>query len=100
MIKTALNSLLAAMIFDDKESNHFKGAERTWSFSRRGNRSGANKERATRNFMSLSTIVAKNWSASKQIQAMSSNLVAPRGAKPTGFASFAYVMSSIMVFVM
>ena len=98
--RKALNSLLAAMSYDDKESSHFKGTERTWSFGRRGNSSAANKERAVGNFRSLSMIVARNWSASKQIQAMSSNLVAPRGGEPTGLASPVYVMSSVMVFVM
>ena len=58
--RKALNYLLAAMSFDNKENNHFKGAERTWSFGKRGNKSGANKERATGNFRSLSMIVTKN----------------------------------------
>ncbi|EEF51242.1 protein ROH1 [Ricinus communis] len=97
--RKALSSLLAAMTFDDKENNHFKGTERTWSFGRRGN-SNSSKERVAGNFRSLSMIVAKNWSASKQIQAMCSNLVAPRGGEPTGLASPVYVMSSVMVFVM
>lgn len=97
--KKALSSLLTAMMVDDKE-NHCKGAERTWSFGRRGNTAGASKERATGNFRSLSMIVAKNWSASKQIQAMCSNLVAPRGVEPTGLAAPVYIMSTVMVFVM
>ncbi|XP_050226539.1 protein ROH1-like [Mercurialis annua] len=98
--RKALSSLMAAMTFDDKENNHFKSAERTWSFGRRGNSNSNNKERAVGNFRCLSMIVAKNWSASKQIQAMCSNLVAPRGAEPTGLASPVFVMSSVMVFVM
>ncbi|KAJ9180299.1 hypothetical protein P3X46_008566 [Hevea brasiliensis] len=98
--RKALNSLLTAMTIDDKENRDFKGAERTRSFGRRGNTNSANKERAVGNFRSLSMIVAKNWSASKQIQAMSSNLVAPRGGEPTGLALPVYIMSSVMVFVM
>ncbi|XP_065858346.1 protein ROH1A [Euphorbia lathyris] len=98
--KKALSSLLALMAADDKDFHHCKGAERTWSFGRRGSNSGSNKERAAGNFRSLSMIVAKNWSASKQIQAMSANLVAPRGGEPTGLASPVYIMSSVMVFVM
>ncbi|KAF2313359.1 hypothetical protein GH714_010558 [Hevea brasiliensis] len=97
--RKALSSMLTAMTIDDKE-NHCKGAERTWSFGRRGNTAGANKERAVGNFRSLSMIVAKNWSASKQILAMYSNLVAPRGGEPTGLASPVYILSSVMVFVM
>ncbi|KAJ9185960.1 hypothetical protein P3X46_005527 [Hevea brasiliensis] len=97
--RKALNSLLTAMKVDDKEKD-FKGAERTWSFGRRGNTNPFHKERAARYFRSLSMIIAKNWSASKQIQAMSSNLVPPRGGEPTGLALPVYVMSSVMVFVM
>ncbi|KAF2313376.1 hypothetical protein GH714_010651 [Hevea brasiliensis] len=97
--RKALSSMLTAMTIDDKE-NHCKSAERTWSFGRRGNTAGANKERAVGNFRSLSMIVAKNWSASKQILAMCSNLVAPRGGEPTGLASPVYILSSVMVFVM
>ncbi|WCJ26355.1 hypothetical protein M5689_008177 [Euphorbia peplus] len=103
--KKALGSLLATIAVDDKDFH--KGAERTWSFGRRGSTvsaaasgGGSNKERAAGNFRSLSMIVAKNWSASKQIQAMSANLVAPRGGEPTGLASPVYIMSSVMVFVM
>lgn len=101
--KKALSSLMATISIDDKDFHNLKGAERTWSFGRRGSNSGvggSNKERAVGNFRSLSMIVAKNWSASKQIQAMSANLVPPRGGEPTGLASPVYVMSSVMVFVM
>lgn len=97
--RKALSSMLNAMTVDDKE-NYSKGAERTWSFGRRGNTAGTNKERAAGNFRSLSMIVAKNWSASKQILAMCSNLVPPRSGEPTGLASHVYIMSSVMVFVM
>ncbi|KFK31898.1 hypothetical protein AALP_AA6G173400 [Arabis alpina] len=40
--------------------------------------------------------VSKNWSAAKQIQAMTANLVAPRG----GESSPIYIISSLMVMVM
>uniref|UniRef100_A0A2C9V223 Uncharacterized protein n=1 Tax=Manihot esculenta TaxID=3983 RepID=A0A2C9V223_MANES len=65
-----------------------------------GNTNSANKEQVPGYFRSLSMIVAKNWSASKQIQAMCSNLVPPRGGEPTGLALPVYVMSSVMVLVM
>ncbi|KDP25387.1 hypothetical protein JCGZ_20543 [Jatropha curcas] len=93
--RKALSSMLTSMTSDDKESGNCKGTERAWSFGRRGNTA---KERA--NFRSLSMIVSKNWSASKQIQAMCSNLVAPRGGELTGLALLVYIMSSVMVFVM
>ncbi|KAF5734792.1 hypothetical protein HS088_TW15G00284 [Tripterygium wilfordii] len=93
--KKALSALVLAMAADDKEGNH-KTPERTWSFGRRV----GNKDRGEGNFRSLSWAVAKNWSASKQIQAMTNNLVAPRGGEPTGLALPVYIMSAVMVFVM
>ncbi|KAA8522448.1 hypothetical protein F0562_013191 [Nyssa sinensis] len=51
-------------------------------------------------FRSLSSSVAKSWSAARQIQAMSSNLVAPRGGEATGLALPVYIMSTVLVFVM
>jgi len=98
--KKALSSLLTAMTIEDKENSHYKSTERAWSFGRRGNNTVANKERAAASFRSLSMIVAKNWSASKQVQAMHSNLVPPRGGESTGLALPVYIMSAVMVFVM
>ncbi|KAB1215384.1 hypothetical protein CJ030_MR4G025282 [Morella rubra] len=75
-----------------------QAAERTWSF---GRRSAVNRDRAAAGqFRSLSWNMAKGWSASKQIQAMSTNLVAPRGGESSGLASPVYVMSTVTVFVM
>ncbi|KAI3453754.1 hypothetical protein Pfo_010417 [Paulownia fortunei] len=106
--RKALATLLTSMVFDDKEnanSNfHGKSTERTWSLGRRGGGAAAaaanNKDRHAGNFRSLSWSVAKSWSAAKQIQAMSANLVAPRGAEATGLALPVYIMSTILVFVM
>ncbi|KAA8520868.1 hypothetical protein F0562_011541 [Nyssa sinensis] len=98
--KKALNTLLTSMTLDDKENNHGKSTERTWSFGRnRGGAAANNKDRTAGNFRSLSWSVAKSWSAAKQIQAMSSNLVAPRGGEHTGLAIHVYVMSTVLVFV-
>ncbi|KAI4310349.1 hypothetical protein MLD38_035333 [Melastoma candidum] len=44
--------------------------------------------------------VGKNWSAAKQVQAMSANLVAPCGAESAGITVPAHVMSTVVVFVM
>ncbi|KAL5551837.1 hypothetical protein UlMin_002013 [Ulmus minor] len=97
--KKALNSLLAAMALEDKDGIGNKATERAWSFGRRGG-SGANKDRAAGQFRSLWWGMAKGWSAAKQIQAMSANLVAPRGAESTGLPLPVYMMSSVTLFVM
>ncbi|KAG7991273.1 hypothetical protein I3843_02G066700, partial [Carya illinoinensis] len=94
--KKALNSLMLTL--EEKEGSNHKSAERAWSFGRRG---ATNKDRAAPGqFRSLSWNMAKGWSAAKQIQAMSANLVAPRGAKSSGLASPVYIMSTVMLFVM
>ncbi|KAI3468691.1 hypothetical protein Pfo_025354 [Paulownia fortunei] len=104
--RKALTTLLTSMVFDDKEnanSNfHGKWTERTRSFGRRGGGAAAlnNKDRTSGNFRSLSWSVAKSWSAAKQIQTMSANLVAPRGGESTGLALPVYIMNTIIVFVM
>ncbi|KAJ8555805.1 hypothetical protein K7X08_013301 [Anisodus acutangulus] len=100
--KKALNTLLTSMMLDDKENNyHAKAVERTWSFGRRsGTNTTNNKDRTNGTFRAMSWSVAKSWSASKQIQAMTSNLVAPRGSETTGLALPIYAMSTIFVFVM
>ncbi|PPD80890.1 hypothetical protein GOBAR_DD22186 [Gossypium barbadense] len=95
--KKALTSLMSAMNVDDKECSAAKATERSWSFSRRG---VSSKDRVPEHFRSVSNQVAKNWSAAKQIQAMTNNLVPPRGAEGSGLASPVYTMSVIMVFVM
>lgn len=95
--KKALNSLQVAMIIDDKENNNSsRSTERAWSFGRKG--STANKDRI-RYIRPLAGQIAKNWSAAKQIQAMTSNLAAPKGADASGLASPVYVMSTVIVFV-
>jgi hypothetical protein len=100
--RKALSALMSALTIDDKENNHSRYAERTWSFGRRGSNSGGNhKDRATHgSFRSSSMVLAKNWSAAKQIQAMCSNLAVPRGGESTGLAQPVYIMSNVMVFVM
>lgn len=71
----------------------------TWTFGLRS-AAGTNKGRAAQQYKSTSWSVSKTWSATKQIQAMTSNLVAPRGAEATGIAMPVYIMSTVMVFVM
>ncbi|OVA13949.1 Protein BYPASS-related [Macleaya cordata] len=97
--KKALNSLLTSMMIEDKDGSTNKTTERTWSFGRRG-AANAIKDQNSANLRSFSWGVSKNWSASKQIQAMSANLVVPRGGESTGLALPVYIMSTVLVFVM
>ncbi|EOA20888.1 hypothetical protein CARUB_v10001223mg [Capsella rubella] len=88
--KRALSSLLAALNADKISgsgggSGRRSTSEQWSSFSRRSGGSGSG-----------GGCVSKNWSAAKQIQAMTTNLVAPRG----GESSPIYIMSSVMVTVM
>lgn len=68
----------------------------------RSTKSGASLKDHTTigNLRSFSSSFARSWSASKQIQAMSSNLTAPRGGEPTGLVVPIYLMSSVLVFMM
>ncbi|XP_050377651.1 protein ROH1 [Argentina anserina] len=98
--RKALNSLVTAMAIEDKEGQTNKATERTWSFGRRTGVSGPNKDRAAGHFRALSWGMSKGWSAAKQIQAMSMNLVAPRGNETSSLVQPVYIMSTIMLFVM
>ncbi|KAK7358578.1 hypothetical protein VNO77_00512 [Canavalia gladiata] len=95
--KKALNSLITAMIHEDKDGA--KGTERSRSFGRRGGNSSSNNNN-NKSFRSLSWTMARNWSAAKQIHSMASNLAAPRGGESSGLALPVYIMSTVMVFVM
>ncbi|KAK1438598.1 hypothetical protein QVD17_04407 [Tagetes erecta] len=87
--KKALNTLLSSIAIDDKENHHHTKS------------TTSSKDHTTiGNLKSLSYPFAKSWSASKQIQAMSSNLATPRGGEPTGLVVPVYLMSSVLVFVM
>ncbi|XP_048446109.1 protein ROH1 [Pyrus x bretschneideri] len=98
--KRALHSLVTGMAVEDKEGGGNKATERNWSFGRRQGVSAPSKDRAVGHFRALSWGMSKGWSAAKQIQAMSSNLVAPKGNEASGLAQPVYIMSTIMVFVM
>ncbi|KAI3846807.1 hypothetical protein MKW92_001706 [Papaver armeniacum] len=97
-VKKALTSLVASMAVDDKDGSSAKTPERNWSFGRRGSNSAAHA--ANQNPRSFWWGVSRNWSASKQIQSMSTNLVVPRGGESTGLALPVYMMSTVLVFVM
>lgn len=93
--KKALSSLVTAMAIEDKEGQTNKMTERTWSFGRRTGVSGSNKDRAAGHFRVLSWGMSKGWSAAKQIQAMSTNMVAPRGNETSSLVQPVYIMSTI-----
>ncbi|CAN6972555.1 unnamed protein product [Brassica rapa subsp. trilocularis] len=82
--KRALTSLLAALNADKNSGGSGRRATTTEQSSSFGRGSGGGG------------CVSKNWSASKQIQAMAANLALPRG----GEASPMFIMSSVMVMVM
>ncbi|VVA99680.1 unnamed protein product [Arabis nemorensis] len=88
--KRALTSLLTALNADKNIGSSGSGSGRrsttTEQWSSFGRRSGGGG----------GGCVSKNWSAAKQIQAMTANLIAPRGTE----SSPIYIMSSLMVMVM
>ncbi|KAG2277582.1 hypothetical protein Bca52824_060137 [Brassica carinata] len=89
--KRALANLLIALSIEDKENVSSGGGgnktvERSWSFGRRGGgSSAASKGGATiGQLKSSSWAVGRNWSAAKQIHAMTANLTPPRGNEAAG----------------
>lgn len=95
--KKALIDLMIGML-DEKESNAAL-AHRNRSF-------GRNKDHHKHNsghFRSLSWSVSRSWSASKQLQAMGSNLSAPKAndvMATNGLAVALYTMSCMLMLVM
>ncbi|KAK4746044.1 hypothetical protein SAY87_012356 [Trapa incisa] len=97
--RKALAGLLSHLGIDDTPGGH-KSTERSWSFGQRGGSGSANKDRGSGQSRAPSWGV-QNWSAAKQIQVMSANLVAPRGTEASGLAMPVYIIMSIVtVFVM
>ncbi|KAK8579894.1 hypothetical protein V6N12_070197 [Hibiscus sabdariffa] len=104
--KKALGELAFAML-EDKDSPHAFAA-RNRSFGRNNNSSsGSNSKDQNRTLghfsRSLSWNVSRNWSAAKHLQAIGSNLVAPRANElvaTNGLAMLTYTMGSVLLFVM
>ncbi|KAF5189763.1 hypothetical protein FRX31_020649 [Thalictrum thalictroides] len=96
--KKALTDLTIAML-DEKDSTAVIG-HRNRSFGR----NNTNKDsRLHGHFRSLSWSVSRSWSAAKQLQAISNNLIPPRGNEvmaTNGLAVAVFTMSSILLFVM
>ncbi|CAM8945514.1 unnamed protein product [Rhodiola kirilowii] len=94
--KKALIDLAIGML-DEKESTI---THRNRSF---GRNNGDKSHRSIGHLRSLSWSVSRSWSAARQLQAIGSNLVAPRAgdiAASNGLVVAAYTMSSVLLFVM
>lgn len=104
--RKALGDLALAMAaaVDDKDSPAGAAgllllASRNRSFGRPSQRGGD----APSHFRSLSWSVSRSWSAGRQLQAMGSNLVAPKGtevAASNGLAAAAYTMNNVTLFAL
>ncbi|KAG2302884.1 hypothetical protein Bca4012_061214 [Brassica carinata] len=91
--KRALSNLLIALSIEDKENVSGGG--------RGGGSSAASKGGATiGQLKSSSWAVGRNWSAAKQIHAMTANLAPPRGNEAAGLPLPMFIMSTVTVFVM
>ncbi|KAL6504479.1 hypothetical protein OROGR_026402 [Orobanche gracilis] len=94
---------LALCMLDQKES-HTALAHRNRSFGRNNtNNNNVQKEKGLGHFRSLSWSVSRSWSAARQLQAISSNLVAPRANEimsTNGLNLAFFTMSYVLLFVM
>ncbi|KAM0008998.1 hypothetical protein Hdeb2414_s0002g00056561 [Helianthus debilis subsp. tardiflorus] len=98
--KKALVDLAIGML-DEKESSTNLG-HRNRSFGRYQKDSHSQKHNL-KHFRSLSWSVSRSWSASKQLQAIGSNIVVPKGSEiiaTNGLAVAVYTMSCVFLFVM
>ncbi|XP_073136150.1 protein ROH1D-like [Henckelia pumila] len=96
--KKALVDLAIGML-DEKESNSAL-AHRNRSF---GHSYMQREQRSVGHFRSLSWSVSRTWSAAKQLQAIGSNLVAPRANEvisTNGLNVAVYTMNYVLLFVM
>lgn len=98
--KKALIDLAIGML-DEKESSTNLG-HRNRSFGRYQKDAHSQKHNL-KHFRSLSWSVSRSWSASKQLQAIGNNIVAPKGNEiiaTNGLAVAVYTMSYVLLFVM
>jgi hypothetical protein len=89
---------LALCMLDDKESNS-SISHRNRSFGR----NNAQKERSMSHHRSLSWSVSRSWSAAKQLQAIGTNLAAPKPNETiatNGLSVAVYTMNYVLLFVM
>lgn len=91
---------LALVMLDDKSTNSVV-SNRNRSFGRKGK--DHHRAPSGGHSRSLSWSVSHNWSASKQLQSIASNLVPPRAneiAATNGLATLVFSMSFILMFVL
>ncbi|KAL3641114.1 hypothetical protein CASFOL_016082 [Castilleja foliolosa] len=97
--KKALVDLALAML-DEKESKPTAIANRNRSFGRQQKESSA---RSLGHFRSMSWSVSRSWSAARQLQAISNNLVGPRPNETistNGLNVAVFTMNYVLLFVM
>uniref|UniRef100_A0A0C9RMA4 TSA: Wollemia nobilis Ref_Wollemi_Transcript_11202_2016 transcribed RNA sequence n=1 Tax=Wollemia nobilis TaxID=56998 RepID=A0A0C9RMA4_9CONI len=95
--RKALSDLTLALGEDNKESVLAQYRHRSFA------RPPAAAAAASSHFRSLSWSVSRSWSAGRQLQAMGSNMAAPRAAEVAatgGFAVAAYSMNVVILFGM
>ncbi|XP_047328595.1 protein ROH1-like [Impatiens glandulifera] len=104
--KKALTDLAIGML-DEKESNAAAAAaaaaHRNRSFGRNNTPKEDSNNKSLGHFRSLSWSVSRSWSAVRQIQALGSNLAAPRTneiSATNGLAVAVYTMNCVLLFVM
>lgn len=95
--KRALTVLLTSL--EEKDGN-CRTTDGNRSFGKKCNFSTSATECSGAHLRSLSWGVPRTWSASKQVQAMAGNLVAPRSAEMNGLALPIYTMNMVLVLVM
>lgn len=96
--KKALIDLAIAML-DENDANSPAIAQRNRSF---GRNNGTRDRRSLGHFRSLSWSVSRSWSAARQLQAIGSNLAAPRANETVltnGLAVPVFTMNMVLLFV-
>ncbi|MQL89825.1 hypothetical protein Taro_022389 [Colocasia esculenta] len=99
--RKALTDLTIAML-DEKEAGSAI-AQRNRSFGRNNAGRDHHHRSLGRHFRSLSWSVSRSWSAARQLQAIGSNLTAPRSNEiiaTNGIAIHVYTMNTVLLFVM
>uniref|UniRef100_A0A1D1ZAA6 UPF0496 protein 4 n=1 Tax=Anthurium amnicola TaxID=1678845 RepID=A0A1D1ZAA6_9ARAE len=100
--RKALTDLTISML-DDKEAAGSVIAHRNRSFGRSGDPCKDHRRHLGGQLRSHSWSVSRSWSAARQLQAIGSNLVAPRAhdvVATHGLAVPVYTMSTLLLFVM
>ncbi|PIN05165.1 hypothetical protein CDL12_22298 [Handroanthus impetiginosus] len=93
---------LALVMLEDKDTGSIF-SQRNRSFGRKGKEGKDHHRGSSGHSRSLSWSVSHNWSASKQLQSIANNLVAPRAneiAATNGLAVLFFSMSFILMFVL